>query len=395
MINSIFLAHSGMTAHERGLDVISQNIANMNTPGFRGSRVTFADVFIGSAPDNGVGQRPGGGVDAARSEIDFRPGDPQQTGGDLDVFLNGAGFFVIQDEDGQLRFTRAGRFDFNADGELVVRDQKQKVMARTTSGALVPITLGDLRTSAAKATTQVDLDGILSSGDANGEAVIEQVTVFDSRGGRHTLRMVFTRDNSGPTTGVSARWNIALSEGSAEVGTGTVEFFAGDVVEGSNPLRITLTLGEAGATEVAFNFDTVDGGPFGDNTNISVKKQDGFGAGVLATRTFDEKGVLKLTYTNGQTADGATLALARIADQTQLVQLGNSLFDHRGSDPVEFTTANDDVRVLKGAIEGANVSLTSQFTALILMQRGFQAGSQVLSTANEMLQQLFDLRGRR
>jgi flagellar hook protein FlgE len=395
MINSIFLAHSGMTAHERGLDVISQNIANMNTPGFRGSRVTFADVFIGSAPDNGVGQRPGGGVDAARSEIDFRSGDPQQTGGDLDVFLNGAGFFVVQDEDGQLRFTRAGRFDFNADGELVVRDQKQKVMARTTSGALVPITLGDLRTSAAKPTTQVDLDGILSSGDANGEAVIEQVTVFDSRGGRHTLRLVFTRDNSGPTTSVSARWNMKFSEGSAEVGTGTVEFFAGDVVEGSNPVRITLTLGEAGATEVAFNFDTVDGGPFGDNTNISVKQQDGFGPGVLATRTFDEKGVLKLTYTNGQTADGATLALARIADQTQLVQLGNSLFDHRGSDPVEFTTANDDVRVLKGAIEGANVSLTSQFTALILMQRGFQAGSQVLSTANEMLQQLFDLRGRR
>lgn len=395
MINSIFLAQSGMSAFERGLDVIGQNVANMNTPGFRGSRVSFADVFIGSAPDNGVGQRPGGGVDVARSEVDFRPGDPQQTGGDLDLLLNGAGFFIVAEEDGQLRYTRAGSFDFNAAGELVVRGQKQKVMARTTSGALVPITLGDLRTSASKATTQVDLDGILSLGDANGEAVIESVTVFDSRGGKHTLRLVFTRDNSGPASGVSARWNMKFSEGATEVGSGAVEFFAGDVVAGGNPVRVTLTLGDAGATEVAFNFDTVDGGPFGDNTNITVKKQDGFGPGVLATRTFNELGVLKLTYTNGQTADGATLALARIDDQAALVQLSNSLFALRGTEPVEVIAANDDVRVIKGALEGANVSLTSEFTALILMQRGYQASSQVLSTANDMLQQLFDLRGRR
>jgi flagellar hook protein FlgE len=394
MISSIFVALSGMTAHERGLNVISNNVANMNTPGFRGSTVSFADVFVG-APPQGTGQPPGGGVEASRTQVDFRPGEPQQTGGDLDLLLDGDGFFVIQDENGETRYSRSGRFDLNADGELVVFGQNQKVMARTAGGALVPITLGNLRASASKTTTQVDLDGILSSGDADGAATIDELTVFDSAGNKHTLKISFAKDTTAPTPDVSVRWNMTFTEGAAQVGTASVAFFGSDVIAGSNPVPVTLTLGDAGPTEIKFNFDAVDGGPFGGVSNLRVQKQDGFAAGVIATRTFDELGVLKITYTNGQTADGPTLALARVADQESLVQLSNSLFAYRGTQPVEFMTANADVRVLKGALEGANVALTSQFTALILMQRGYQASSQVLSTTNEMFQQLFDVRGRK
>src|SRR5688572_3546197 len=167
MIDSIFLGMSGMQGHQRGLSVISNNVSNMNTPGFRGSSVSFADVFIGSA-SNGLigGQRAlGGGLDASRTQVDFRAGERQLTGLELDLFLEGEGFFVLQEENGEIHYTRKGNFVFDDDHELVVRDQKVKVMTRNAAGQLVPISIRDLRLSPPKATTTVTFEETLSPND--------------------------------------------------------------------------------------------------------------------------------------------------------------------------------------------------------------------------------------
>jgi flagellar hook protein FlgE len=375
MIDSIFVALSGMRGHERGLNVISNNITNMNTPGFRGSTVHFADVF-------------NGGLDASRTQLNMQNVEAQQTGRGLDLSLKGNGFFVLLDENGEVRYTRAGRFDFNAEGELVTLDLKSKVMSRNANGELVAVTVKDLRVSAAKATTEVVFDQILSS-DAN-EKILDTVTVFDKAGAKHTLKVVFRRQNN---NGPFVTWDVIVSENDTEIGTGILE---ADGFTDPPLLRLTLQLRGTEAAEVAFNFNDVQFGRFGSaapNSTLTARSQDGFAAGTIATQTFDEKGVLKLTYSNGQTADGARLALAQIADEAGLVQLGNALFEYRGTQPVGLREADDDLKVQGGSLELSNVDLTQQFSELILMQRGYQASSQVTSTANDMLQELLQMRG--
>ncbi len=399
MIDSIFVALSGMLGHERGLNVISNNVSNMNTPGFRGSTVSFADVFIGTTPNglsNGlVRQRGlGGGLDASRTQVDFRAGERQPTGQELDLLLKGEGFFILQDEDGEIRYSRAGNFAFNADDELVVRDQKIKVMTRTAGGQLVPVTLKELRSSAAKATGEVLFGDILSPSDP--EHTIQSLDVFDQQGVKHTVRITFARDTTTPPTGTNTiRWQVKIFEGDAEIGSTSFDF-VGTVPLGS-PANVLLGLKNTKPLAVDFAFGTVSGSDLGANvqSSLTVRKQDGFGTGTITGRTFDDRGVLKITYSNGQTADGPKLALAQISDQNGLVEVGNSLFAYRGSQAVILREAGEDLQVESRSLERSNVNLTEEFSELILMQRGYQASSQVLSTANDMLQQLFDLRGGR
>lgn len=405
MIDSIFVALSGMRGHERGLNVISSNISNINTPGFRGSTVSFTDVFTGSTlnslPDGQfVGQRgSGGGLDASHTLLDMHNVEAQQTGRGLDLALQGNGFFVVQDESGAIRYTRAGSFEFNTDGELVVRGQKTKVMSRTASGQLVPLTLKDLQTHPAKATTEVKFNQILSSGNTGGNAdpdrTIDSLVVFDKQGGKHTLQVVLHRDTTIPGL---VNWKVTVSENNADIGSGTLELFGNSPSPDSSPLRLTLALAGTDAAEIAFNFEDVQFGPFGtsaSSSTMAVEKQDGFASGTIGTQTFDAKGVLKLTYTNGQAADGPRLVLAQITDEAGLVELGDALFEYRGSQRVGLREADDDLKVQPQALELSNVDLTQEFSALILMQRGYQASSQVVSTANDMLQELLQMRGGR
>ncbi|MET0534970.1 MAG: flagellar hook-basal body complex protein [Steroidobacter sp.] len=398
MIESIFIATSGMLGHERGLTVISNNVSNMNTAGFRGSTVSFSDVFIGASTsglrDPFAGQQAlGGGVNAGRTQIDFRLGDRQATSRDLDMLLTSQGFFIVEDESGELRYTRDGSFEFNADEELVLVGQRTKVMTRNASGELVPITTRDLMRNPSKTTTTVNFEGTLSSQDSRGTFALETLDVFDSQGVEHTLKATFTRQTEGPTNGATARWNVVFSESGLDVGTATIEFILNDVMPGTSPQQVTLLLRGGEAMDVSFNFDEIDGGPLGNNSALTAT-QDGFAPGRVSSRRFDANGVLKITYSNGQTADGAKLALAQIEDLGGLVQMSDTLFAYQGGREVIVREAGDDLQVISGALERSNVSLTRQFSELILMQRGYQASSQVLSTANDLVQSLLDLRGR-
>jgi flagellar hook protein FlgE len=401
MIDSIFIALSGMQGHQRGLNVISNNVSNLNTPGFRGSTVSFADVFLGpppaGAPFNQF-QSVGGGVDATRTLLDPRAGQQQQTGRDLDLFIQGQGFFVLQGEDGGISYTRNGAFTFQ-DGVLVAADLKSKVMARNANGELVPIELGSLQVNPAKTTSSVTFQGDLSPNDS--EFTIDSLAVFDKAGASHTLRVVFTKHTGpGTDTNIDVTWDIAVFEGADQIASSSVEFIANQLV-GDGSLPMTLKLKGTDATTVTFNFSAVSGIPLGTSggtaktSTLAVEKQDGFASGTLTVQTFDANGVLKLTYSNGQTADGPKLVFAEIADVDSLTAIGNSQFVFHGSQPPVLRAAGDDLKVVSQSLEGSNVDLTREFSELVLMQRGYQASSEVLSTVNEMLQQLFDIRGQR
>ena len=396
MIDSIYLALSGMLGHERGLNVIGNNVSNMNTLGFRGSTVNFADVFLGTAP-NGLGigatdQRGvGGGVDASRTTVDFQAGTQQTTGNDLDAVLQGDGFFIVQDESGAIRYTRAGDFDF-VDDALVLKGQKIKVMTRDASGQLLPITLKNLQTNAGKATSKIELTGNFNPTDTT--HTIDSFDVFDKNGNKHTLKLEFTKPDPTNNPSPFVVWRLAVSEQGQEIGSVDLDFT--QVSAQNSPKSVHLALTGTDAVDVSVDYSAVQMQNLGQqDSDVKASSQDGFGVGQITGKTFDAKGVLKLTYSNGQSADGPKLALAQVIDQNALVQVGDALFEYRGSQPVTIREAGDDLKVLARSIEGSNVDLTTEFSQLILMQRGYQASSQVMSTANDMLQQLFDLRGRR
>jgi len=413
MIDSIYVATSGMLGHERALNVISNNISNLNTSGFRGSTVSFANVFSGTA-QNGeqneqfVGQEGlgGGGVDATRTLLDMRPGTAQQTGRDLDLSLRGSGFFVLRDESGSIFYTRDGAFSFNTDDALVANDaatgQTLNVMSRNPAGQFVPITLAGLKTSPAKATTTISFQGNLSPSDSDVNNT--PLTVFDQNGGAHSLTVEFVKDTATPPgapPGTTTTWTVKISEGSLQVGSADVAFANDRLAPGSTSLPVFLTLAGADPLDVTLDFSQVNGGTAanaGDPTTssqVSVNTQDGFALGTISKESFDTSGVLTITYSNGQTATGARLVLAQITDQDALVELGNSLFTYQGRQPVTLREAGTDLQVNAQSLEASNVDLTAEFSALILAQRGYQGSSQVVSTANDMLQQLLDMKSGR
>ncbi|MCW7540868.1 flagellar hook-basal body complex protein [Aquabacterium sp. A7-Y] len=395
MIDSIFTAMSGLEGHQKGLKVISNNVANMNTAGFKATVVDFADVFTGAGSERRE-SATGAGVEASRTRLDLRNGDRQDTGRELDVALDGRGFLVLQDEQGRLRYTRAGGFALNDAGQLVASLNGLKVMGRDGEGRLAPIELGALRKHAPKGTTKVVFKDLLSSSDD--AHTIDALTVYDSTGGAHVLKLEFTKKQS-PGTGTggnNVEWVVKVFEGSKELGTGLFGFIGSVASPFASSFKLNLAYTNAPAAEVEFSLGSAARGDLGSTeSRLQLQEQDGYAPGDVASVGFDEKGQLAIGYSNGQKATGATLALAEFASDEHVMAVGDGLLASREGVQPTFRAAGTDLKVLSKKLELSNVNLTQEFSTLILMQRGYQASSQVLTTANEMLQQLFELKGRR
>ncbi len=398
MIDSIQIALSGMVGYQRGLDVISNNVSNMNTSGFRGSSVDFADLFGGSSQneltEDTTHTLMGYGVDSSRTVVDDKAGTPQTTDSGLDLSLQGSGYFIVQDPSGAIRYTRDGNFGV-VDGNLLMVGQPTKVMGFDANGQLTPISISNLQQSAGKPTSTVKFSQVLSPNDQT--FTVDSVPVVDKLGASHTVKFVFTQDTSTGTGTNVLTWDVAVFEGNSQVGTGTLQFISQQAP--TEPLSMTLSLSNSQSLGVSLDFQDVSGqigttGTSGSSpaSTLAFESQDGTATGTLSSETFDDKGVMQLTYSNGQTMAGPTLALAELPDENGLVQLGNSLFEYDSTKPATVRKAGDDLKVQANSLEGSNVDLTTEFSALILMQRGYQAASEVVSTANEMLQQLIDMR---
>jgi flagellar hook protein FlgE len=283
-------------------------------------------------------------------------------------------------------------------------------MTRDSTGKLIPLALQGLQTSAAKPTTTVTFNQNLSPSDT--DYSVNSLVVYDSAGGAHTLRVEFVRDNTDPTSGTppvntpagtTVSWTVNVFEGTTQIGTSDLAFDGPQVVTGVSPLTMNLALQGAAPASIAFDFsgafgnDTGGTGSDGTTTTstLAVESQDGYAAGTASSETFDNNGVLQISYTNGQKATGPQLVFAQIQDTSGLVELGNSLFAYQGSQEVVLRQAGSDLQVDAQSLEASNVDLTSQFSTLILMQRGYQGSSQVVSTANDMLQQLLEMKSDR
>ncbi|HSV79496.1 MAG TPA: flagellar hook-basal body complex protein [Ramlibacter sp.] len=392
MLDSIHVGMTGLAGYARGLRVIANNTANLHTPGFKGSRLQFTDLFYASAGTaGGSTEQLGHGLGTAGTQLDFRAGELRQTGNDFDLALDGEGLFTLQAADGGRRYARAGQFEFNADGVFIDRIDGSRVLGLDAAGNEVDIRLDGLRSSAGQATATARFTGNLSS--TVSEHTVNSVKVHDALGEEHVLSLKFTRDGAAE----AASWKLELFDGATSVGTGQLVFEDGR--PSAATARPVFTYAPAGRTPVPITFDfssDVTSFASGNLSSLALSGQDGYAPGALTKLGFDARGALVATYTNGQMAQGARLLLGRFLAPDAVQAVGGNRFVATSGSGWQAGGAGDGGfgAVRAGVLEVSNVDLSREFSDLVILQRGYQASSQVISTANDMLQELFRMKAK-
>ncbi|SDZ15872.1 flagellar hook protein FlgE [Lysobacter sp. yr284] len=416
MLDSIYIGMSGLTAHSKGLQTISNNVANLNTPGYKTTTPRFSDLyygqrFFGQGPDSARVASGGSGVEYGYGALNFKQGEIRRSDGQLDLGIDGSGFLALL-QDGKVRYARTGQFVVDDDGIVREKGSKMELTTLGADGKLDNILIDKLRTSPAKPTSSVKIEGRLQSnvnpnnpGGGNNPPTgttpetfsIANVEMYDASGTKITTTVKITRDLISPPLGNnSARWQVALiDKDNKTIGQGEIRFINATIEPGADKVAIRVTSGNGMTSEVTLDFANI-GYVFGPtvNSDLKVAKTDGYGPGTMSSLRVDDVGALVIDYSNGQKETLGKVAMADFADPQRLIQLGDGVFDaSQLPDPAYVASKQGAGTLSSGVIEASNVDLSTEFGRLILIQRGFQASSQVISTANEMIMQLFQMKG--
>jgi flagellar hook protein FlgE len=432
--SSFYAGLSGLQANAGRLSVIGNNLANVNTVGFKASRVTFQDIFSQSgvgAGVNGAGnpQQVGLGTQIAGIDQIFGQGSLQTTGLVTDVAIQGNGFFVLSDRAGARTLTRAGNFTFDKDGFLVTsngqfvqgytqRDANGQIVTSGSIGNIqVPVGLGAPPQPTSFISTQINLSADAAVDDpatAVDEAGVFSTTmsVYDSLGARHNVTLSF-RPVDTNADGIRDQWTYTatvpgddVTGGTAgtpfQIGTGTVTFdSAGKLTSPSGPVTFNTpawTNGAAGQAVEWRLFDDANAGTitgFAGPSATSSTNQNGYGVGRLRTLTIDQDGLMAGVFTNGVTLDMARFALATFNNPNGLLKNGmNSYLETNASGPATVGGANSGGRGMLSAnsLELSNVDITQEFTDLIVSERGYQANSRIITTTDQIMQEALNLK---
>lgn len=416
MIGSLYSGISGLKAQTSTMSVIGDNIANVNTTGFKSSRVLFANVFNATLGQSRM--QIGRGVTMAGLSANWNSGTMETTNTVTDLAINGQGMFVVRDpaNNGQY-YTRAGQFEFNGDNLLETQDgllvQGYALDPATGAlGALGSISLPN-GISSPQATQQIAMGLNLDSGAAVGDTFDTTVSAYDSLGNSVELNFNFIRSAAG------WNWYVAPSEGSGtpagpaatppaynelvfdadgvlDPASCTPPMAAGDV----GP-AITVTGLQGNDLNVDWAMLDSNGSSNGSVTGYagtSVKTtqtQDGYPSGMLQGVSADESGVFTALYSNGTMAPFAQIALADFASYAGLSKQGSNLFTSSlaSGQPVVTTPNSAGVgAIAPSSLEMSNVDLAQEFVALITTQRAFQANSKVITTSDEVLSELINIK---
>ncbi|MDP9460851.1 MAG: flagellar hook protein FlgE [Actinomycetota bacterium] len=411
MLRSMFSAISGLRAHQTKMDVTGNNIANVNTVGFKGSQTVFQDTLsqvirAGGAPaaDRG-GTNPaqvGLGVKVAAVTTNWTQGATQSTGRSTDFMIEGDGFFVTRSGTEQL-FTRAGSFDFDGTGKLVTPDGSilQGWMA-DANGLVNPNgPIGDLSVPYGQlvnpaATTAGAVVGNIPSQTTPGESLQTGITMYDSQGVPQKVFYNFTK----AATANDWTLDIVHSDGNTLASGVPVSFDVnGNLVTPAAPGTIAPFTPAPAATYPSWqNPVTIDLSgmtQFGGQNTITAPEQDGYALGSLQSFQLGNDGTIMGVYSNGLRQPLGRLALASFNNPGGLEKAGNSSFrvgDNSGVAQVGTAGAGGRGVLNSGALEMSNVDLAEEFTGLIVAQRGFQANSRVITSSDEILQDLVNLK---
>lgn len=401
------LALSGLNAASADLNVTANNIANVNTTGFKQSRAEFADLFAVSL--QGVSDiATGNGVRLARVGQQFSQGNVNFTNNSLDLAINGEGFFTVSDN-GQMKYTRAGAFSADRNGYVVnASGEHLQVFPPGTNGTFNTGSLTDLQLSTAEsapsATTSASLALNLPANatpptttpfdPANASTFnrTTSLTFYDSLGASHTATMYYARQAAANT------WDAhTYIDGNAVGGSTTLTFGADGALV--SPAGGTVTLPAYapgnGAAPMNVALDYSSATQYGDTFSVNELRQDGYGTGRLTGINIDQSGIALARYTNGQSVALGQLALARFDNPQGLQQLGDTNWGETfaSGQPVRGAAGTSSFgAVQSGALESSNVDLTKQLVNMITAQRNFQANSKMISTADAITQTIINIR---
>jgi len=391
MFGAIYTGLSGLSAYSEGLQTISNNVSNLNTSGFKATTVSFTDQF--NNYNNGIslvhkGSANGNGVSINDLLVDFQQGDLRQTGNGLDLSLEGAGFLVLLDGDRTV-YKRTGSFKVDDDGFIVLEGTDYKLGVLDGSNKAVELNIDASRTSAPVATSVIKFADNLSSTAT--EQTLSDLRVFDNNGEEHVWQIEFVKDIA--ATGNEWAITVTNAEG-RQVGSTRLVFAGGEVDASTTTLNITDPDNSGLSVDLDFS-ENVSSFSSGQVSTLRAASIDGNGVGTITNITVNEEGLLELTYSNEEKNELGAVAIADFRDPQSLEQLGGGIYVFNGNSEKRLLSSEDPEagKVVAGRLEASNVDLSDQFGELILIQRGFQASSQIISVSNDMIQQLFGIRG--
>lgn len=414
-------ALSGIQSASKELKMIGNNVANASTTGFKNSRAEFADVYAGSDVGSSA-NTIGSGVRIASVTQQFSQGNIDFTDNNLDLAINGGGFFVF-DKAGERVYSRAGAMEVDREGFLVNSENLKLLGAKTdengnATGEVGPLALNNSNIEP-KSTSKIDVGVNLDSSeskpifepfdpnDAGSFNHSTALTVYDSLGNAHQSTIYFVKSDI-PNT-----WNVHTFIDDKDINGATAPPYATNVMQFNGSGALTAVDGtpvppgrveypefitETGSDPIQITLDFHSNSPatqFGSKFNINALAQDGYSTGRLTSMDISENGVLTARYTNGQTRTLGQIQLADFTNVQGLRQLGGSTWAESFESGIPLVGTPDSGRLgtlQSGALEGSNVDLTEQLINMISAQRNFQANAQVITTADAVTQSVINIR---
>jgi flagellar hook protein FlgE len=416
--SSFYSGLSGLDTHATAMRVIGDNIANLHTTGFKNSSVHFEDVLGVSLTGVSGGSQTGAGVKVSTVDANFIQGSLMTTDVSTDVAVNGKGFFVLQDPlTDEMFYTRAGHFQIDNRGYYVNPQgyQVQGYLYDPTGTTLIE-SLSNIQINmnsmiSPRVTSEVDMGLNLNASES---ALVWDITdpagtshfstalnIYDSLGQSHQIRVYFTK-----TADQTWNWNAMIDGSDVQGGTpgvlqsygsGTIGFDTSGGITTGMPVSFytgALTFAN-GLTPPATNVDFTGTTQFGSPSAIQVLTQDGYAAGTVSGVSIDDEGNIVASYTNGTRRRIACLALADFPNLNGLSRKGANLFHATttSGDPLYNRPGVGGMGAISASmLEESNVDMAAEFIKMIIIQRGYQANTKVITTTDEMLAQLINIR---
>jgi flagellar hook protein FlgE len=412
MFTSFSTALSALNAASSAVNIVGNNLANLNTTGFKAEVVQFSDLMseslgIGASASQGLGVGPAHGIRR------FAQGSIQQTTGSFDAAIKGNGFFVVRNSNNQTLFTRAGSFGLDSNGRLQTASGETVQGWTAVGGVFSPNgPVGDIAiplngVSPAVTTKTLSISANLNAqgtvGETNGE-YSTPVQVVDPQGGVHTLTMKFTK------TAANA-WNYSVTipdaeineGGDPELASGSLEFDGAGIMtspkEADGQIPIAISGLKGGAADFTVNWNLFSNheplvSQFAESSSVSALNQDGRPAGQITSLGLADGGLIIASFSNGTQATVAQIALAGITNPETLAGAGNNnlRLTANSSEPAIGAANTGGLGSIAGqSLEGSTVDIATEFTNLISYQRTYQANSRIISTSDQMAQDVIGL----
>ncbi|MBW1990579.1 MAG: flagellar hook protein FlgE [Deltaproteobacteria bacterium] len=396
---------SGLNSHGEAMGVVGDNIANLNTTGFKYSAVHFEDLLAQLVSTGSGPSQVGRGSRLSEINTVWQQGSLETSADDVDVAITGIGFLIVKDPlGGGLYYTRDGNFSLDKDGYLInahgyrVQGKAIDPVTGTPVGVDTDITITQ-NYSAPRATTDVEMVLNLDANAATGDTYTSAITVYDSLGNVHTLNLVYTMVGAN-------EWSVGGTLDGTDI--------TADITDqgGGGPTNLTFdtngTMTDGGLYTIdlsAFNIGTVDislrntsGGSttqYAASSVTNYASQDGYGPGFLQRLSINNEGVITGHYSNGQVLPHYQLTLARFNAPGKLRREGSNLYCETEDSGVPLTGApgtNGLGKINANSLEQSNVDLGNEFVHMILYQRAFQANSRIITTTDSMLEEVLALK---